>query len=146
MVKPRRYLTETIWSQYANAHRGADIELVANVIKKLQPDYVCAMETVFNARKMSPYNMFVMRAELFDLYMTWLFEILFTAQKSIPFEDYGPYQKRVFGFLAERLFNVWIEKMKGIYKVKYLPVVNIEDELRGKKAMSLFCRKFFRSV
>ena len=61
--------------------------------------------------------MFAMKKELFDAYCTWLFDILFTLEKRIDISGYTPYDARVFGFLSERLFNVWLEK-QGLHLVE----------------------------
>lgn len=52
-------------------------------------------------------NIIIGKSEVVDEYSKWLFSILFELQKVIPFEDYIGQERRVFGFLAERLLNVW---------------------------------------
>ena len=94
-----------------------------------------------DGRRLSLFNMFVLRSELFNSYCNWLFSILFEVEKRIPYKEYGPYQGRVFGFLAERLLNVWVEKNISQEKIKYLPVVNLEGENLFIKAVGLLKRK-----
>jgi len=59
--------------------------------------------------------------------------------------EYAPYQQRVFGFLAERLFNVWIIYHSDSIRIKQLPVVNIEGENLFLKALGLLRRKFSKA-
>lgn len=142
LSKPRNYWIESIRKHYGNAHNGNDLKILEEVISKLHPEYVPAFTNVMNRRTVSLYNMFVMNSQLFNNYCEWLFSILFETQKRIPYQEYGPYQGRVFGFLAERLLNVWVEHNIPANQVKYLPVVNLEGENLLKKAIGLLERKF----
>ena len=42
--------------------------------------------------------------------MKWLFPILVSLETQIDISDRDTFQKRVFGFLAERLFNVFFNQ------------------------------------
>lgn len=53
--------------------------------------------------------MFLLKRDLFNNYCEWLFDILDKAEKRIVVSD-DSYQKRVFGFLSERLFNIFVLK------------------------------------
>ena len=70
--------------------------------------------------------MLVTKKEVFDRYCEWLFDILFEAEKRIDISEYNPYQKRIYGFLAERLLIVWIHYNK--IKVFEMGVVNTEEK------------------
>jgi len=137
----RNYWIETIRQHYKNAHYERDLEAVETVIIEQCPEYSFAFSKVMDGRRLSLFNMFVLRSELFNRYCEWLFSILFEVEKRIPYKEYGPYQGRVFGFLAERLLNVWVEKNITQDKIKYLPVVNLEGENVVNKAIGLLKRK-----
>lgn len=141
LSRPRNYWIESVRKHYENAHHSNDLNTVKQVITELHPDYSNPFETVMSRRTVSLYNMFVMRADAFDRYCQWLFSILFEVKERIPYQSYGPYQGRVFGFLSERLLNVWIEHNFDKTEIKYLPVVNLEGENLLKKAMGLLERK-----
>ena len=50
----------------------------------------------------------IARWDVWDNYLSWLFDILFEVNKQIePKNDV--YQQRVFGFLAERLLNLYVQ-------------------------------------
>lgn len=70
--------------------------------------------------KISLYCMFIMKYEDFAKYCEWLFAVLAEVEPYIPIQNYKPYQKRVFAFMAERLLNVYILKNK--MKPEYLNV------------------------
>lgn len=110
LPKKRNYFIETVRSQYEHAHNKRDLDEIEKIIKMQYPSYIEAFEKVMNSRKLHIYNMFVMNKALFDEYCTWLFDILFTLEKRIDITNYDKYNARVFGFLSERLFNIWLEK------------------------------------
>lgn len=72
--------------------------------------------------------MMICTKELYDNYMEWLFRILFVLEDKVDYSAYDTYNQRLFGFLSERLFNVWLEKNSNI-KIKEMPVYNIEKNI-----------------
>lgn len=66
------------------------------------------------------FNMFVMRRDYFNQYMEWLFSILFTLEKKMDISGWDSYQSRVYGFVAELLLDVWMEKNNIVYKEQTL--------------------------
>jgi hypothetical protein len=85
--------------------------------------------------------MFVMKRQDFESYIKWLFDVLFEVEKRVDISGYSPYQARIYGFMSERLWNVWL--MKNELKRKEVKVVNIEGESIFDKAIGLLKRKFF---
>ncbi|WP_302177478.1 DUF4422 domain-containing protein [Megamonas funiformis] len=134
------YYIETVRSQYEHAHNKRDLGEVENIIKEKHPEYIKAFEKVMNSRKLYIYNMFAMKKSLFDEYCAWLFDILFTLENRIDISDYDKYNARVFGFLSERLFNVWLEKKS--LKVKTIDVVFLEKINWLKKIYKFMKRKY----
>lgn len=137
----RNYWIETIQQHYKNAHYERDLNVLEAVIAEQCPEYSLAFSKVMAGRRLSLFNMFVLRSDLFNSYCDWLFSVLFEVETRISYKEYGPYQGRVFGFLAERLLNVWVEKNISQEKIKYLPVVNLEGENLFSKAVGLLKRK-----
>ena len=64
------------------------------------------------------------KKKLFDSYCEWLFDILFEMEKYVDLTHLDEYQKRLYGFLSERLLNVWVKHNK--LKAKHLNIINIE--------------------
>lgn len=135
----RNYFIETVESHYANAHNHSDLQKVREVIKNLYPEYTEAFEKVMKKRSLHLYNMFIMKEDLFNKYSDWLFEILFKVEESIKFQSYDAYQQRVFGFLGERLLNVWV--IKNNIKIKKLPVANTFITFWPGKIFNFLIRK-----
>ena len=74
--------------------------------------------------------MFVMKKDLYQKYCEWLFSILFESEKFIKISD-NKYQKRVFGFLSERLLNIFVRheiKNNPNLKILYSSVITILPE------------------
>ena len=135
----RNYYIETVRSQYEHAHFKKDLDEVQKIIAEKYPGYADAFTAVMNRRTLHILNMFVMKKSYFDEYCTWLFDILFTLEKRIDISSYDAYEKRIFGFLSERLFNVWLER-QNLKKVE-VPVVFLENIDWPKKIRDFLKRK-----
>lgn len=142
LPKPRNYWVETIEQHYSHAHNSTDLKIVKDTLLRKYPEYEVSFNKVFKGRKLCLYNMFLMQKQHFSAYCSWLFDILFEAEKLIPYKNYGPYQGRVFGFLGERLLNVWVTHNFKPQEIKYLQVTNLEGENLFCKGMGLLRRKF----
>ena len=92
------------------------------VIETLSPEYMDAFRTFFAGNRAAQYNMLICRRALFDDYCAWLFPILFGLEDRVDLTGASDYQKRLFGFLSERLLNVWIAD-NGL-RARQLPVVS----------------------
>ena len=113
---------KTVLEQYNNSHFKKDLLICGNIIKENCIEYYDAFNKVIKGHYYSQFNMLITSKEIFDKYCSWLFSILFEAEKQIDFKNYDDYNQRIFGFLSEILFNVWVEKNR--YKYKELPVFN----------------------
>lgn len=136
----RNYYIETVRSQYEHAHNKRDLDEAEKIVAELYPEYNEAFEKVMSRKKLHILNMLVMKKTLFDEYCSWLFSILFELEKRIDISSYNLYEARVFGFISERLFNVWLEKQQ--LKVKEVPVINLEKVNWVRKIYKFLKRKF----
>ena len=112
--------------EYKEHHRPNDFDVMKEVLLELYPEYEATMRKVFSRRYIYFFNMFITSKKIFCDYMEWLFNILFEVEKRIhiPYDDL--YQRRVFGFLAERLLNVYVEHHE--MRVQEVPLIYIENE------------------
>lgn len=110
----------SIYEEYVNEHLKTDIDNVRQIIQDNYFDYLESFDYIMNSNKEYGFNMFVSRKKLVDDYCNWLFNILFSLEKITDINKYDSYQKRMYGFIAERLFTVWVYKNK--LNVKELPV------------------------
>jgi hypothetical protein len=89
-----------------------DFDIMEQVVLEKYPEYKNSVLEVFNGNKIHHFNMFVLRRDKFDDYMKWLFNILFECENRIETTNYSQTESRVFGFLAERLFTLYIHHNK----------------------------------
>lgn len=106
-------------------HLKKDYDLCREVIKEKHPDYLNAFDSFSKSKKLYICNMIIAKKEYFNNYCEWLFDILFELEKKIDLSNYDEYNKRIFGFLSERLLNVWLYKNKDL-KIKQKVVYNID--------------------
>lgn len=104
--------------------REKDLVLAHEAINKLYPEYVDQYDSLLASKQACYNNMFVMNIDDFKKYCEWLFNILDYVEKNIDLTGYSKAEKRVFGYLGELLFNVWVNhNMKKPY---YLDIVQID--------------------
>ncbi|GGE63335.1 uncharacterized protein DUF4422 [Pedobacter psychrotolerans] len=93
---------------YIYNHISEDWYLMQAAVLSLYPEYENSFNIFFEREtKMHCYNMFIANKVIFDAYCTWLFTILFELEKTVKLSEYE-YQRRIFGFFSERLFNLYL--------------------------------------
>ena len=129
VILPRQenYPTSVL-SHFNNGHSSLDMQVIKDIIKKeFDDNYSRAFwKTIVTNNKLSLCNMFIMKWADFDKYCTWLFHILNKAEAAIDISHYSTYQKRIYGFLAERLLNVWVFAEKK--KTKRYPMIFFAEQ------------------
>lgn len=115
--KPYYISSESIRVQYEEEHHIKDWILTKNIISRLYPEYIMSFSEIENGKIFYGCNMFIGNKKVIDLYCEWLFNILFELENQVDISNYSDYQKRIFGFLSERLFTVWLNYNKGELKI-----------------------------
>ena len=116
--------------QYEDYHIAKDWEMLRQIIRERSPQYIPAFEkTMDHSNKSVGYNMFITHWKHFDAYSEWLFDILFEVERRVPPID-DPIQSRIYGYMSERLINVFCYYHK--LKVKYIPLIMpIDNYVKG---------------
>lgn len=140
LPKPRNYYIETNYSQYAHAHHAIDLDLTRQIIQEKYPEYIGEFDLSMNKTTGHRFNMFIMSKEKFDEYCTWLFEILFELENRLDISSYNANDSRVFGFVSERLLDVWIGTKR--YKYIDIPYIFMEKQNWLVKGFNFVKRKF----
>lgn len=129
-----------VYSHYASRHNCKDLELCREIIQKRRPEYLAAFEFAMKSVLVSACNMWITKKDIFDRYCRWLFDILFEAEGKIPLQDYDDYQKRVMGFLAERLFRVWLFLQPEAITEENMKLMDPSELYHAQKRVDLFYR------
>lgn len=141
LPKRRNYFIETVYNQYVHAHPKEGLDLALSLAEAGGASYQAAVAAMKKRTWTHIYNMFLMKREIFDGYCQWLFEILFEVERRLDTSSYSQYDKRVFGFISERLLDVYLEA-NGI-PYREVPVMFMEQQNWLKKGGSFLKRKFF---
>ena len=114
--------------QYAEYHIAKDWEVLRQIIKERSPQYIPAFEkTMDHSNKSVGYNMFITHWKHFEAYSEWLFDILFEVERRVsPIDD--PIQSRIYGYMSERLINVYCEHHH--LRIKHIPLIMPLDEAK----------------
>ena len=139
LPRKRHYWIETRESQYAHAHHVEDLWCAEAVISERYPEYLSHWKWMLETRSGHICNMFIMRRELADAYCAWLFDILFETERRLDISAYCDRDRRVFGFLGERLLDVWIHR-NGL-RYTEVPMINLEKQHWIRKGTAFVRRK-----
>lgn len=102
-----------LYADYCINHISDDFFKLKEVFNTESQEYKDAFSKImYNNNKLMHYNMFIMKWDEFDKYCSWLFNILNKVEKVTDISNYTPVQKRIYGYMAERLFNVYLEANK----------------------------------
>ena len=138
----RNYWIETNYQQYVHAHHKEDLDVTRVIISEKCPEYLSSFDSVMKKSTGHRFNMFIMKKEIADRYCEWLFDILFELEKRLDISDYSANDKRVFGFVSERLLDVWID----VNHIKYrdIPYIFLDKENWITKIVNFLLRKMGR--
>lgn len=105
----KKKLSVTVAEQYCEKSGFlADIIEVRNIIQEQYPQYMETFHKIFEGKEIYFFNIMVAGKEVFNDYCEWLFSILFRLETRKDLTYYNEYQKRIYGFLAVRLLNVYV--------------------------------------
>ena len=122
MVTSQRSLSaKKTYDTYAEIHHAKDMDATIASLHKLYPEYDEAARVVLEGRENCFGNLMILPVGEFMQYSEWLFNILLDAASSIDPSSYDAYHKRVYGFLAEVLENIWVRYHERSCGWKILP-------------------------
>lgn len=149
---------QTVIEQYKKCHNINDLMLVINIIKQLYPDYTDTINEFINNNWIYSNNIFILNKDEYIKYCSFLFRVLYEyltlinvktiseltiyvenneknyASNKLNSLNKIEYQCRIGGFLAERIFTIYV--LKNFKKIKEIPIVYTEKRkyvIRNKK-------------
>ncbi|SLN69080.1 DUF4422 domain-containing protein [Roseisalinus antarcticus] len=114
VVVPKAHrMGATVRENYLNGHAPGDFDRTRAILAEDHPDYLPAFDAVAAGHEIRLGNMGLMRRDLFERYCAFLFPVLERLEASdIDRTDYNAYQSRYLGFVAERLFTVFLHRLR----------------------------------
>lgn len=127
MILPRgENMYVSVEEHYANApwHHRQDMDLIQKIVRELHPEMGQAMEQYLAGTVCYFGNIYIMRWGTFCEYCAWLFPILKEFDRRADVSHYSGQERRVDGYLAERLLGVYYTYRRHSLKALELPRVH----------------------
>lgn len=121
---------KNLWTHYKEMHFEKDLQIVRDIISEKYPAYLPCFDLSMHCNLFTLGNMIITRKKIFDQYCEWLFDILFEAERRIDISEYDDMQKRIFGFLSERLLRVWL--MNSNLRIREEALLMVEEDTEKK--------------
>lgn len=113
IVVPQKFEFYTDYFTYYEINQGTDALLkCCDFLVKIDPTYAPYVEQLKHCHSYHCFNMMYTSKIILNRYCEWLFELLFEFEKRVDISEWSIQQKRVFGYVSECLFNLWIKHEK----------------------------------
>lgn len=136
----RNYFIQSGYDQYAHSHHVQDLTVTEQVLAEMEPRYAEAFHRSLSRTSGHRFNVLLMRRGPFMAYCQWLFGVLAKVEDRLDTTGYTPSDLRVFGYLGERLLDVWLLTDGSGLRVKECPVVNLESQHWPRKILNFLKR------
>jgi hypothetical protein len=130
---------------FVRAHSQKVVDEVRNIILEKMPEYKTALEVSLNEKSCYFKNIFIMKKEYFNNYMTFMFNVLFEFEARNKNNEIAS-QARINGFIAERLINIYVNKLIAENKNIKLTEFKILRRFHINILNSAYCNKQFSKL
>lgn len=128
----RKYYIENIYDHYKKTMYIEPLDEARCILEEKYPEYVAEFDKIHKRTSAHLFNMFIMKKDKLDEYLTWLFDILFELEKRIDPKQYDSFHARYLGRISERLLDVWINTKGYNYKeVKFMSIQRVDWLKKG---------------
>ena len=123
------HMNRSIRDFYTEVHIREDFDILSETLYEMFPDYNEVFDRITNMvpSVFFPYNIYIMKWDLFCRYCEFIFPLFEEMEKKINKEIHTGYQSRVFGYLAERLLTVFLVINYDINKIVEFPCAIIDE-------------------
>lgn len=111
IIVPRSFHLGSMKQQYAACHNSHDWDLLIDILTDHARFSDIKIHLDFDLPHLVPCNMYIMRSSLFVEYISFWFDIMERLRPTIEISD-NPYQSRVYAFLSERLFTIYLHHLQ----------------------------------
>lgn len=143
----RERINTSVYRQFCQYHSSETIDRVLELIRIRHPEYAAAADRYMSSHEVYYMNMYIMRRDIFDEYMNWLFDILGAYEDDHTSagtdserccRDRGQsdnrtcMEPRIMGFLAERLFGIFytykLQQGAKCAELRYIKFYNTDPD------------------
>lgn len=133
---------KSVLNHYASApnHHLTDLKRVERIVRERHPEMAGAISGYLFGEICYFGNIYIMRREVFYDYCNWLFPILAEFDGQTDTSRYNAQEQRVDGYLAERLFGIYLTHCRKRLKTVEFPGVHFHSrkEYICKKVLNSF--------
>ncbi len=142
LILPRKVpVFSGIYEHYKESHQIEDLHLMIQALEEIHGlKTESIVDYLKNQKWAYLFNMLICKRSLLDRYCDWVFPVLFEIHKRLDYSNRSKYQARAVGFLAERLFNIWVWINKD-FLIKELPVSRLDKS--GLSNLNAYRKDFY---
>ena len=128
LIRIRTILNDYYVNNYIQYERSPhqhieDLDKATDIVKRLYPEYTNAIEIYMKQDYAFFCNMFVMKKNIFFEYCKFIFSVLEQFEKEVDISGYNVQEKRVFGYLGERLTGIfYTHLLKQNHNIKTIEI------------------------
>ena len=133
-----KYYPCTLFEDYSHCHNSEEMRILLKVIREKFPDYYESSCNVLKNNKLMHYNIFLMPWHRFEKYCEWLFSVFDALDLEFKALGYCPIQRRVYGFMGERLMTIYAFHQR--WKIKHYPLYWVTEQDKNLSFMRRLLR------
>nr|WP_295949835.1 DUF4422 domain-containing protein [uncultured Agathobaculum sp.] len=118
---------------YAEApfHHQEDMERMESILYQMYPAYRPAAQAYLDGTVHYFGNLYIFSREQFERYCAWLFPLLAEFDRQTDLTGYSTQERRVDGYLAERLFGIYLTHVRQNETLRVLELPRVHFEGMG---------------
>ena len=157
LPKKRHYFIENLYDHYAHTLHVEPLNQTREIIQKKHPEFLPEFDRLKVRRSAHMFNIFILKKDLFNQYCDFLFDTLFSLEKSFPkakLNQYDDFHARFFGRISELLLDVFLytkfpnlDKKSNVIELKVFEVepTNWYQKINSFLLAKYFGKKYHRS-